>query len=102
KTHPLDRHLHRPKSGRLSQVAGVLKLIRSSSLPNRTAVLPSISDPDPSACNPDSSAALPKIPIPRQANGSRSSIEFRQAAKQQHERPRLHLKHPFAAPDNTS
>ncbi|KAL5980327.1 hypothetical protein ACLOJK_028235 [Asimina triloba] len=45
------------------------------------------------------SAALPKIPNLRQANGSRSSIEFRQEAKQQHERPRLHLKHPFAAPD---
>ncbi|KAL6009441.1 hypothetical protein ACLOJK_022670 [Asimina triloba] len=46
------------------------------------------------------SAALLKIPNPRQANGSRSSIEFRQEAKQQYERPRLHLKHPFAAPDN--
>ncbi|KAL6003938.1 hypothetical protein ACLOJK_004484, partial [Asimina triloba] len=29
KTHPFDRHHHRPKSGRLSQVAGVLKPIRS-------------------------------------------------------------------------
>ncbi|KAL5989147.1 hypothetical protein ACLOJK_027249 [Asimina triloba] len=30
-------------------------LIRSSSLPNRAAVPPSISDPDPSTCNPNSS-----------------------------------------------
>ncbi|KAL5986666.1 hypothetical protein ACLOJK_014999, partial [Asimina triloba] len=59
KTHPFDRHHHRPKSGRLSQAAGVLKFIRSSSLPNRAAVPPSISDPDSSACNPDSSEQAP-------------------------------------------
>ncbi|KAL6002300.1 hypothetical protein ACLOJK_034230, partial [Asimina triloba] len=35
-------------------------IIRSSSLPNRAAVPPSISDPDPSACNPDSSEQAPQ------------------------------------------